>query len=88
MHRSDRVANLSGMVRATVRNGRLTVDEPTELPEGTVLDLVVDDEGDDLDAPSRAALEQAISVSLAQAQAGQTAPAERVLEQLRQRRGR
>jgi hypothetical protein len=32
-------------VRATVRNGRLIVDQPTDLPEGTVLDLVVDDEG-------------------------------------------
>ncbi|MDQ3034347.1 MAG: hypothetical protein M3Y87_18205, partial [Myxococcota bacterium] len=25
-------------VRATVRNGRLTLDEPTELPEGTPFD--------------------------------------------------
>jgi len=30
-------------IRARVRNGRLTVDEPTELPEGLVLDLVIDD---------------------------------------------
>ncbi len=40
---------MSGL-RARVQNGRLVVDEPTALPEGTVLDLVVDDEGDDLDA--------------------------------------
>lgn len=30
-------------VRAQVKNGRLIVDEPTSLPEGTVLDLVLDD---------------------------------------------
>ena len=27
-------------VRARVTNGRLVVDEPTDLPEGTVIDLV------------------------------------------------
>ena len=43
-------------VRATVRNGRLIVDQPTDLPEGTVLDLVVDDEGDQLDPRERDAL--------------------------------
>lgn len=32
-------------VRARVQNGRLIVDDPTTLPEGTVLDLVCDDEG-------------------------------------------
>jgi len=30
-------------VRAHVRNGRLVVDEPTDLPEGTELDLVGDE---------------------------------------------
>ena len=34
--------------RARVENGRLVLDEPTTLPEGTVIDLVADDEGDDL----------------------------------------
>jgi hypothetical protein len=38
------------VIRARVVNGRLQVDAPTSLPEGTVLNLVVDDEGDDLDA--------------------------------------
>lgn len=32
------------------------MDAPTTLPEETVLNLVVDDEGDDLDATERAAL--------------------------------
>jgi len=73
-------------VRATVRNGRLIVDQPTELPEGTVLDLVVDDEGDQLDDVEREALNAAISRSLAQADAGRTASAEEILQRLRARR--
>ena len=32
-------------VRARVRNGRLIVDEPTDLPEGTEVELVGDDAG-------------------------------------------
>jgi hypothetical protein len=75
-------------VRATVRNGRLIVDQPTELPDGTVLDLVVDDEGDDLDPREREAINRAISRSLEQAAQGRTAPAQDILEKLRaSRRG-
>ena len=74
-------------VRATVRNGRLIVDQPTELPEGTVLDLVVDDEGDELDQREREALKQAISRSLEHSAEGRTAPAEEILAKLRARRG-
>jgi hypothetical protein len=73
-------------VRATVRNGRLVVDEPTQLPEGTVLDLVMDDGGDELDEAGRAALDEAISRSLEDEREGRTAPAERILERLRARR--
>lgn len=29
------------MIRGYVRNGRLVVDEPTDLPEGTEVELVV-----------------------------------------------
>jgi hypothetical protein len=73
-------------VRASVRNGRLILDEPTELPEGTVVDLVIDDEGDDLDATQRDALEAAITRSLEQARAGHSSPAETILAKLRARR--
>ena len=73
-------------VRATVKNGRLVVDEPTKLPDGTVLDLVLDDEGDQLDADERKALDAAISASLEQVEAGKVAPADEVLAQLRARR--
>jgi hypothetical protein len=70
-------------VRARVQNGRLVVDEPTSLPEGTILDLVLDDEGDDLDAAER---DHAIDRAWQQALAGQGRPASEVLDDLR--RGR
>lgn len=80
----DRVMSL----KATVRAGRLVVDEPTDLPEGTVLDLVIDDDGDDLDAADHEALRAAITRSLEQAADGRVAPADEVLAQLRARRRR
>ena len=72
-------------VRARVKNGRLVVDEPTSLPEGTVLDLVVDDEGDDLDATERALRDEVLVKAWRQAQSGLGRPAEDVLNDLRRR---
>lgn len=74
-------------IRAVVRNGRLVVDLPTELPEGTVLELVLDDGGDQLDETQRAALHSAISPSLEDEAAGRTSPAEEILTTLRTRSG-
>lgn len=71
---------------ATVRNGRLVVDQETQLPEGTVLDLVIDDDGDELDERERSALDAAISISLDQAARGEVNPAEKILARLRERR--
>jgi hypothetical protein len=73
-------------VRATVRNGRLVLDLPTDLPEGTVLDLVIDDGGDELDESDRDALNAAISRSLKQSEKGRTAPAQEILDKLQARR--
>ena len=42
--------------RARVKSGRLVVDEPVNLPEGMVLDLVIDDEEDDLSDDERVVL--------------------------------
>jgi hypothetical protein len=72
-------------VRARVQNGRLVVDEPTSLPEGTVLDLVVDDEGDDLDAAERALRDEALVKAWQQANAGKARPAADVIQDLRRR---
>jgi hypothetical protein len=72
--------------RARVANHRLILDEPTDLPEGSVLDLVLDDEGDDLDDEERERLHDAIEESEAQIKAGQVFPADEVLAALRPKR--
>lgn len=71
-----------------MRNGRLVVDEPTDLPEGTVLDLVQDDEGDDLTEDERKALHAEIRRSLRSAKKGRLRPAKDVLADLKNRRRR
>src|SRR6202521_4662073 len=76
---------MSGL-RARVEKGRLVLDEPTTLPEGTVVDLVVDDEGDDLTEDERRALHEALSASWKSAEAGRLRPASAILDELRQRR--
>lgn len=37
-----------GSLRARVENGRLILNDPTALPEGTIMDLIAADEGDNL----------------------------------------
>jgi hypothetical protein len=74
-------------LRARVENGRLVVDEPTSLPEGTVLDLVVDHEGDDLTVEERRALhDEALSATWTSAEAGRLRAASAIFDELRQRR--
>ena len=73
-------------LRARVENGRLVLDEPTTLPEGMVVDLVADDEGDDLTDEERSALHEALSASWKSAEAGRLRPTSAILNELRQRR--
>ena len=72
-------------IRARVRNGRLIVDEPTDLPEGTELALVVDGAGDSLDEAERTALDAAIARAWASVQAGEGRLAADVLADLTKR---
>lgn len=72
-------------LRARVQNGRLHLDQPTGLPEGTELDLVVDDEGDDLTEHERQALHEALSRSWTSAQAGDLRPAAAIIDELRRK---
>jgi hypothetical protein len=72
--------------RARVENGRLILDEPTTFPDGTVIDLVADDEGDDLTAQERRRLHESLSVSWTSAEARRLRPASNILDELRQRR--
>lgn len=66
--------------------GRLVIDEKLDLPEGTVLDLVLDDEGDSLDESERTGLERALVASHAEASRGDVRPVADVLRKLRARR--
>ena len=75
-----------GPLRARVEKGRLVLNEPTTLPEGTVVELVADDEGDDLTEEERGALHEALSASSASVEAGRLRPAQEVLNELRRRR--
>ncbi len=69
-------------IRAQVHNGRLHFDAPTSLPEGTVIDLVADDEGDDLDPVERAALNEVIAQAHASVSSGKSRPASDLLAEL------
>jgi len=71
---------------ARVEKGRLVLDEPTNLPEGTVVSLVADDEGDDLTDAERQALHEALSASWRSAKAGRVRPASAILDELHRRR--
>ena len=73
-------------LRAKVQNGRLLLDEPTTLPEGAVVDLVLDDGGDDLTDEQREALHKALTKSLDSAEKGRTRPVSPLLHELRARR--
>ncbi len=72
-------------MKARVQGGRLRLDEPSSLAEGTVLELVLDDGGDDLDVTERRALHDAISGAWASAKSGRVRPAQVVIDELRRR---
>lgn len=62
-------------LKARVENGRLKLDEPTDLPEGEVVELVPLHEisgkvGDDLDDEERAALHEALDEAEAEIDVG------------------
>jgi hypothetical protein len=70
-------------LKARVRSGRLVVDEATDLPEGTEVELLPLDPGDWLDDADRAALDAALRESQADVAAGRLVDADEVLRQLR-----
>jgi hypothetical protein len=72
-------------LRARVRNGRLVLDEPTDLPEGEEVELVPAD-ADDMDDDERAALHESLAISLDQMKKGQLIEGDEVLARLRARR--
>jgi hypothetical protein len=72
-------------INARVRAGRLIVDEPTDLPEGTELQLLPLDPGDWLSEDDRAALHETLRESDADVAASRLADAEEILKELRAR---
>ena len=71
-------------LKARVHNGRLVVNEPTALPEGTEVNLLPLDPGDWLDAEDRAALHRALMASQEDVKSGRLVDAEEVLRELRE----
>ena len=70
-------------LKARVHDGRLILDEPIDLPEGTEVELVPANDGDDLDDADRARLHAAITRSAEQFRSGRSIPADKVLELLK-----
>lgn len=71
--------------RAKVKRGRLILDQPTSLPDGTMLELVVDDEGDDLTPRERKVLDAALKRAWTSAKSGKLRPADELIRTLRAR---
>jgi hypothetical protein len=72
-------------VRARVKNGRLVLDEPTELPEGTEVELLAIDDVDELDPEERAKLFGFLAESIRTHVPGTGTPAAALLAELRNR---
>jgi hypothetical protein len=78
-------------LKAHVHNGRLVLDEPTDLPEGEVIylqptDAIPGDADDDLDDEERERLHESLRESIQQMKEGQTIDAALALAELRAHR--
>ncbi len=74
---------MSALMKARVENGRLVLDEPTDLPEGTVVPLEIARDWDDLDDEERARLHASIEEAERELDAGQVASEEALWSRLR-----
>jgi predicted DNA-binding antitoxin AbrB/MazE fold protein len=71
-------------LKVQVSNGRLKIDEPTDLPDGAEVDIVVID--DNLNAEERAELHASLDRALDESEAGRGGDAWEFLKQHRARR--
>jgi hypothetical protein len=69
-------------LKARVRNGRLVLDEPTDLPEGAEVELAIVDATDEMSDEERSRLHAALRRSLAQAKNGNLIDADEVIGKL------
>jgi hypothetical protein len=77
-------------LKAQMKNGRLVLNEPTDLPEGEVVYLqrvegVVSPTDNDMSEEERAQLHGELEASLAEADAGQTEDFGKMISDLRSR---
>lgn len=75
-------------MRAHVKDGRILLDEPTDWPEGKIVELVPVDEviatyGDDLDDSARAALHRSVDKSIDDEEAGRVEDLSKIIAELR-----
>ena len=71
-------------LKTQVKDGRVTIDEPTNLPDGAEVEVVVID--DELSADERAALHASLDRALDDSEAGRGMDAWEFLKQYRTRR--
>ena len=72
-------------LKAHVMGGRVVLDEPTELPDGTEVELTVV-EDDDFEPEERARLEQALEEAEQEVERGEYVDGSEFLARLRSRR--
>jgi len=72
-------------IKTRVEGGRIKVDEPIDLPEGTEVHLYLADIDDDLDEAEREELHKALAESQEDIKAGRLVDAADVLKGLRSR---
>ena len=72
-------------LKAQVKNGRLVLDEPTDLPEGREVELVVLD-GDEFEPEEKARLLQAIEDGIEDIEKGDYVDGFELIAQLRAKR--
>ncbi len=70
-------------LKAHVRNGRLIMDEPTDIPEGSEIELVIADDEDNLDEKERERLHRALRKSWASAKRHDTRPVREIMHKLK-----
>jgi hypothetical protein len=69
-------------LRGHVESGRIVVDEPLDLPDGTEVEIAVADD-DDMTPEERAKIEASIDRGLEQAARGETITADELLRRLK-----
>lgn len=74
-------------LKAQVRNGRLVLDAPTDLPDGTEVELLPTDAWDGLDDDDRRKLYEALVCCEEDVRAGRIVPADDFLAELRRSEG-